>query len=253
MNQNNVIEANAVVKIFRDSGEERCVLNQVSIRIAEGEFIAVMGPSGSGKTTLLFCLSGMDQIDSGTVLFDGALLSALTEDERAAIRAKKMGFVFQQPSLLKHLNILDNIMLTILRERHLTHLQIRDKAERLMNRTGIAELKERDIKKVSGGQLQRAGICRALMNDPKVLFLDEPTGSLNSQSAKEVLSIFTDINKEGCALMLVTHDPAAAAVSERVLFMKDGNFIDELNLGKYPNDLKGRSEKVLRAMQLTGV
>jgi putative ABC transport system ATP-binding protein len=157
--------------------EKRNVLDGVSVEINAGEFVAVMGPSGSGKSTLLFALSGMDGVDSGSVFFDGVDLARLNDNALADIRRTKMGFVFQQPTLLRNLNILDNIILPSMRNGRRNGTPITAKAKTLMEKTDIAGLELRDITQASGGQLQRVGICRALMSDPQIIFGDEPTGA----------------------------------------------------------------------------
>lgn len=249
-----IIYGENIVKAFGQGDEKRNVLDGVSIEINEGEFISVMGPSGSGKSTLLFALSGMDCIDSGKVAFNGRVLSSLREDELADIRRTKMGFVFQQPTLLKDLNILDNIILPSMRDNRKNAAKITDKARMLMKKTGIAELEKRSITQVSGGQLQRAGICRALMSSPEIIFGDEPTGALNSKSAQEIMAIFSGINAEGTAVMLVTHDAKVAARTERILFMKDGKIVSELKLPKFDGaDIDGRVEEVNLKMREIGI
>jgi putative ABC transport system ATP-binding protein len=236
-----------IVKSFGEGAEKRNVLDGVSVEIKAGEFVAVMGPSGSGKSTLLFALSGMDGIDSGTVVFDGVDLSRLGDNELADIRRKKMGFVFQQPTLLRNLNVLDNIVLPSMRDGRKNARQISDKARALMAKTDIGELEERDITQASGGQLQRVGICRALMNDPKIIFGDEPTGALNSTSANEIMALLADIHRTGTTILLVTHDVRVAAKTERVLFIFDGNIAGEFMAGTYDetlDDLKSREESL---------
>ena len=243
-----------IVKSFGEGDEQRNVLDGVSVEINEGEFVAVMGPSGSGKSTLMFALSGMDGVDSGKVVFDGRDLSAASENELSDIRRTKMGFVFQQPTMLKNLNILDNIILPSMRDNRKNAAKISEKARALMKRVGIAELEKRDITQVSGGQLQRAGICRALMNNPKIIFGDEPTGALNSKSAQEIMDIFSEINADGTAVMLVTHDAKVAARTERIMFMRDGKIVSELKLPKFDGtDMDGRVEKVTAKMWEIGI
>ena len=195
----NILSGENIVKSYGNGAEKCNVLNGVSLSVKEGEFVAIMGPSGSGKSTLMFAMSGMDEIDSGKVLFDGIDLAGFREEELADIRRTKMGFVFQQPTLLKNLNILDNIMLPSMPGRRKKVKQLTEKARMLMKKTGIGKLENRDTTQVSGGQLQRAGICRALMCDPKIIFGDEPTGALNSNAAQEIMDIFSKINREGTA------------------------------------------------------
>ncbi len=244
----------AIVKSFGEGDERRNVLDGVSIAIEPGEFVAIMGPSGSGKSTLLYALSGMDTIDSGKVCFDGMELPGLSEDALADLRRTRMGFVFQQPTLLKNLNILDNILLPSLRDRRASAAKLREKALGLMRKAGIAELAHRDVTQASGGQLQRAGICRALMSDPKILFGDEPTGALNSKVAQEIMDLFAEINAGGTAVMLVTHDPQVAARAERVLFMHDGRIADEMRQQKYDaSQAADRVRRVAERMQEIGI
>lgn len=249
-----IIIGDHIVKAFGEGNEQRTVLEGVSVKINEGEFVTVMGPSGSGKSTLMFALSGIDGIDDGKVVFDGKDLSAVGEDELSDIRRTKMGFIFQQPTMLKNLNILDNIILPSMRGNHKNSAKISEQARALMKRVGIAELETRDTTQVSGGQLQRAGICRALMNSPKIIFGDEPTGALNSKSAHEIMDIFSEINADGTAIMLVTHDAKVAARTERILFMRDGKIVSELKLPKFDGaNIDRRVEEVTAKMLEIGI
>ncbi len=249
-----IIIGDHIVKAFGEGDEQRNVLDGVSVAINEGEFVAVMGPSGSGKSTLMFSLSGMDGVDRGKVVFDGKELSEVLENELSEIRRTKMGFVFQQPTMLKNLNILDNIILPSMHGNRKNAVKISEKARELMKRVGISELEKRDITQVSGGQLQRAGICRALMNNPKIIFGDEPTGALNSKSAQEIMDIFSEINANGTAVMLVTHDAKIAARTERIMFMRDGKLESELKLPKYDGaNIDGRVEGVTVKMREIGI
>ncbi len=206
-----------IVKSFGEGNQKRNVLDDVSIEINQGEFVAVMGPSGSGKSTLMFALSGMDGVDRGKVVFDGQDLSALKDNELADLRRTQMGFIFQQPTLLKNLNLLDNIILPSMRNGRKNGTSIAEKAKTLMAKTGIGGLETREITQASGGQLQRVGICRALMSDPKILFGDEPTGALNSQASSEILDLLAEIHQTGTTILLVTHDVKVAARTKRVL------------------------------------
>lgn len=234
-----------ILKSFGEGDDKRNVLDGVSVEINEGEFVSVMGPSGSGKSTLMFTLSGMDGIDSGKVTFDGRDLSTLKDNELADIRRAEMGFIFQQPTLLKNLNILDNIILPSMRDHREDASKITEKARLLMEKAGILELEKRGITQASGGQLQRVGICRALMNQPKIIFCDEPTGALNSKSANEIMRLLADIQRDGTTILLVTHDVKVAAKTERVLCMFDGQIAGEHLAGAYDEtrcDLISREE-----------
>ena len=244
---NKIIVGEDVVKSFGNGDEKRNVLDGVSVEINEGEFVSVMGPSGSGKSTLMFALSGMDDVDSGKVTFGGKELSTLSENELADIRRMNMGFVFQQPTLLKNLNILDNIILPSMRDNRKNGVQITEKARMLMDKTGIAGLENREITQASGGQLQRVGICRALMSNPKVIFGDEPTGALNSTSATEIMELLAEIHRSGTTIMLVTHDIKVAAKTEKVLFLFDGKIAGEYLMGPYDgtdDSLRDREERL---------
>lgn len=249
-----IIVAEGITKFFGGGNERNQVLDGVSVEINEGEFVSVMGPSGSGKSTLMFALSGMDSVDDGKVVFDGQDLAALTENELADIRRTKMGFVFQRPTLLRNLNVLDNIILPSIRGNRKEAAKISERARELMARVGIAELEMRDITQVSGGQLQRADICRALMSNPRIIFGDEPTGALNSKSADEIMNIFSEINADGTAVMLVTHDARVAARTERIMFMCDGKIVSELRLLRYSGTgIDDRTREVTAKMREIGI
>lgn len=244
---NQILETKKLSKDYLLNKRKFKVLKDIDISIAAGDFISVMGPSGSGKSTLLYNVSGMDKMSSGEVIFQGEKLSKLNEKKLSKLRLKKMGFVFQQINLLNSLGIIDNIIFPAHMEGTKDRNKIRERAVELMEKTGIMELAENEITQASGGQLQRAAICRALINEPEILFADEPTGALNSQSAEEVMDVFHTINKEGTTVMIVTHDIRVAAHSSRVLFMKDGNIIGEKVLGELKDldtELKDRESEL---------
>lgn len=229
-----LLKSTQVSKTYQmNGGRQETVLNAISMHVERGEFVSLMGSSGSGKSTLLHCLSGMDSVSSGSVWFDGVELSSLSEDQLTPFRLNNMGFVFQQPYLLKNLSILDNIVLSAYLASRIPRAEIQNRALGLMRKMQIAELADHDIAQASGGQLQRVSICRALMNDPDILFGDEPTGALNSQSTHAILEIFLELNRSGTTIFLVTHDVKVASRSERVLYMQDGMIIAECRLGKY--------------------
>ena len=208
------------------------VLKNINHKVDEGEMVAIMGPSGSGKSTLLYSISGMDQPTSGTVVFDGTDITSVNGNELAGIRLDKMGFIFQQMYMMKNLTILDNILLPAYESRKGgTREEKIDKGEELMRKLGIIDVADNDINEVSGGQLQRACICRSLINSPKILFADEPTGSLNRASSNEVMDEIVKLNREGMTIMMVTHDSKVASRCSRVLFIVDGNI-----KGEYIND-----------------
>lgn len=213
-----MIQVEAISKSFQDTK----VLNEISFRIQKGDFIAIMGPSGSGKSTLLYSISGMDSISMGKIYFDGVNISNMKENVLSGLRLNKMGFVFQNVQMLKNLSIYDNIILPALVAKKESAANIRKHAKLLMKKTGIEGLEDRDVQEVSGGQLQRASICRAMINHPDILFLDEPTGALNSSATKQVLDILEDLNQEGMTIMTVTHEPHVAARAKKVLYVIDG-------------------------------
>lgn len=221
------------------------VLRNVNLTIGPGEMAAVMGPSGSGKTTLLYTVSGMDGMTAGKVDFYGKELSSLSDQEVSKVRLKEMGFVFQQMYMLKNLSVYDNIILPAYQAYRgkKRRDEINAYAVELMHKLGISEVADNDITEVSGGQLQRACICRSLINRPRIIFADEPTGALNRQASGEVMDIFNQINEEGTSIMLVTHDLKVASRCERVLYIEDGDIRDEISLGKYKKDANGRERE----------
>lgn len=240
---NNILEVKDLCKTYVVNKRKQNVLNNVNLQIKEGEFISVMGPSGSGKSTLLYNVSGMDKMTAGSVVFKGIELSTLLEKEMSTLRLHEMGFVFQQINLLKNLGIIDNIVVSAYMAKNRNRKEINQFAIELMEKTGITELADNDITQASGGQLQRVAICRSLINNPDIIFGDEPTGSLNSKSANEIMDIFKDINESGSTIMLVTHDVKVASKTERVLFMIDGKIEGEYNLGKFKEEDKDSTER----------
>ncbi|MFT3983688.1 MAG: ABC transporter ATP-binding protein [Lachnospiraceae bacterium] len=245
----NIVTGKNIVKIFGKGVEQVKALDRVTVEIKKGEFAAIMGPSGSGKSTLLFALSGMDDISDGSVKFGNTELSKLQENELADMRRTKMGFIFQQPTMLKNLNLLDNILLPAVRDGKKDTAALGQRAKVLMKKAGIDGLENRNTTEVSGGQLQRAGICRALIGAPEILFADEPTGALNSKSAEEIMELLVGINREGTSILLVTHDAKIAAHADRILFTRDGNIVSELLLQKFNGkDMEARTKKVLTQM-----
>ena len=218
-----------------------------------------MGPSGSGKSTLLYQLSGMDRPDAGQVIFDGNDICKYSEDRRAEERLNKMGIVFQQMNMLPNLNMIDNIMLPAIERQKSqkgdkkSEAQLKAKASALMNKVGIAGLEMRKTTEVSGGQLQRACICRAIMNQPELLLADEPTGALNKSATQEVMEIFSMLNSEGTTILLVTHDSRVASYCKRILYMLDGKIWGELSLeGQTNQTQEQREEKVRQWLEKMG-
>ncbi|GFP75559.1 ABC transporter ATP-binding protein [Clostridium fungisolvens] len=223
------------------------VLRNINFEINEGEMIAIMGPSGSGKSTLLYVVSGMDNLTAGKVDYFGKEISAFSANEISDLRLNEMGFIFQQMYMLKNLSIYDNIILPAYQSKNgKSKKEINIRARELMNKLGISEIAENDTNQVSGGQLQRACICRSLINSPKMIFADEPTGALNQQNSREVMRELNKINEDGTTIMLVTHDMKVAAKCSRIMYIEDGTIKGEIHLGKFieDNNLKDRERKV---------
>jgi len=211
------------------------ILKGIDINIQVGEFVTIMGKSGSGKSTLLNILSTLDTPSEGEVYFEDVKIDNLSDDDSSKLRRESFGFVFQLPKMVKNLSILDNILLPSLQYKK-DRKSATQAATNLMQKIGIENIADKKISQVSGGQLQRAGICRALINNPKILFADEPTGALDSGTTKDVLNLFSTFHKEGKTIVMVTHDINVAAASQRVLFMKDGLLIHNISLGDDVNE-----------------
>ncbi len=218
-----ILEVQNLSKTYTVNKHQNHVLRGVDFTVSEGEMVAVMGPSGSGKSTLLYAVSGMDSFQSGDVRFCGKSITGLSQKDLAQLRLEEMGFIFQQMYMLKNLTVLDNILLPARQAGKLPKKEILARGQALMEKLGIADIADSDITAVSGGQLQRACICRSLINQPKMLFADEPTGALNRAASDEVMEELTKLNREGATLMLVTHDVKVAARCSRVLYLVDGN------------------------------
>ena len=242
------------VKNLRKSYDQTEILKGINLSVYEGDFVVIMGRSGSGKSTLLYNMSGMDQVTSGEVYLEGKEISKLTDDEMSNVRLKKMGFVFQQSQMLKKLSIKDNIVLPGYKAKEKTQDEVNRYAEKLMKQVGIEKIGDHDIKRVSGGQLQRAAICRALINQPQVLFGDEPTGALNSNATMEIMEIMREINKQGTTIVMVTHDAKVVAWAKRIIYIADGEIEAELKIEEDNENhhLKQREEKVNKWLNSLG-
>ena len=206
------------------------ILNNVSFDVKRGELLAIMGPSGSGKSTLLYHVSGLEQIEGGLVMLGGTSIGEMTDDELAGFRLKKTGFIFQQMNMMASLDLLDNILLPAYHTCR-TKTEKKHKKERalaLMKKMQIDSLAHREIYKVSGGQLQRACICRSLINDPEILFADEPTGALSRSNAMDIMEEFRRLSGEGVTILMVTHDSKVASFCDRILYLLDGSIKGEL-------------------------
>lgn len=244
---NIILDVKNLCKTYIVNKRQNNILKNVSFTVADGEMVAVMGPSGSGKSTLLYSVSGMDSITAGDVSFCGSNISKLNAKELAALRLNKMGFIFQQMYMLKNLTILDNIILPACQSDKIneSRKETVQRGQKLMRKLGIIDIADNDINEVSGGQLQRACICRSMINRPEMIFADEPTGALNRTSSEEVMRELSKVNSEGTTIMLVTHDVKVAAKCTRVLYLVDGNIKGEYNLERCPSDSQLRERERL--------
>lgn len=239
-----VIKTDKLSKSFSIEGKQQHIIKNMDLEIYKGDFTVIMGPSGAGKSTLLYALSGMDKPSLGKIMYDGEDISKMNDDALAVFRRKHCGFVFQQIHLVENLSIMDNAistgMLTGQKQKCLAK-----KAKELFGRVGLEEnLYKKFPAQLSGGEAQRAAVVRAVINDPMVVFADEPTGALNSAGVKAVLDILTDINNEGQSVVMVTHDMKSARRGNRILYIQDGGIMGECNLGRYVTGDKERHEKV---------
>lgn len=238
----NILEVKDLCKTYIVNKRQNNVLKNINFTIGEGEMVAVMGPSGSGKSTLLYAVSGMDSLTAGEVNFCGRNIAGMGERELADLRLDEMGFIFQQMYMLKNLTILDNIILpaTQSKKQREPRRETARRGQDFMRRLGIINIADNDINEVSGGQLQRACICRSMMNNPKMIFADEPTGALNRTSSDEVMEELVKLNSEGTTIMLVTHDVKVAAKCTRVMYIVDGNIKGEYDLSGCSTQIRER-------------
>ncbi len=240
----NIIETKKLCKTFSNGGVQQHVLKNVDLEIYEGDFTVIMGASGAGKSTLLYSLSGMDKPTLGSVSFCGTEITKMNTDELAVFRRSNCGFVFQQVYLVESMSVLDNLMaagLLVYRDKK----TLARKAGELLKSVNIDEsLWHKFPSQISGGEAQRVGIARALVNDPKLVFADEPTGALNSHTGKAVLDTLTKFNEKGQSIVMVTHDITSARRGNRILYVKDGEIAGECNLGQYVTGDKERHQKL---------
>lgn len=247
------LECRNLTKTYHSTDPPTQVINGIDLTVRRGEFLAVMGASGSGKSTLLHSVSGMDRPTSGTVLLDGRDLTSLSDSEMSRVRLTRIGLIFQQAYFLGNLNVRDNILLPALKAAPEEKATAIARVDALLERFGIAHVGQHGITQVSGGQLQRASICRALACEPSVLFADEPTGSLNSSMTIDVMDALTDVHRAGTTLVMVTHDPACAARADRVVYLRDGLVVDSRELGTWRTDgSKQRTDDLLTWLQKWG-
>jgi putative ABC transport system ATP-binding protein len=222
-----IVQARSVEKRY-DTGELQVqALRDVSFAVSRGEMVAIMGPSGSGKTTLLNCLSGLDAIDGGDVLIEGVSLASMSDDERTDYRAQRMGFVFQFYNLMPVLSAVENVELPLL-VSHTPAREARRRALAALEMVGLGARAAHVPEELSGGQRQRVTIARALVNDPAIVWADEPTGDLDSENAQEIVALMRDLNRSrGLTFLIVTHDISVGRSTDRIVRMVDGQIVDE--------------------------
>ncbi|MBR2523462.1 MAG: ABC transporter ATP-binding protein [Clostridiales bacterium] len=231
-----ILTTEKLCKSFSNGGVQQHVIKNLDLEIIEGDFTVIMGASGSGKSTLLYALSGMDKPSMGKIRFAGTEIQDYSNDQLAVFRRGNCGFVFQSVYLLENQTVLDNVLTGALIVQK-NSPELISKAKDLLNKVGIMEeLWNKYPNQLSGGEAQRVGIVRAAINDPKILFADEPTGQLNSASSSDVLDIFTQIHRNGQSIVMVTHDLKTALRGTRVLFLRDGSIAGEYRMPPYGTD-----------------
>ncbi|MDO5093107.1 MAG: ABC transporter ATP-binding protein [Propionibacteriaceae bacterium] len=242
-----MLECSGLTKTYLSTDPPTKVLHGIDLEVAEGEFLVIMGASGSGKSTLLYSISGMDRPTTGSVRLEGRDLTSLRDTEMSQVRLTRMGFVFQQAYFLPNLNIRDNVLLPALKAAPKQTEAVVARVDALLDRFGIGHIKHHGITEVSGGQLQRASICRALAGEPAIVFADEPTGALNSSMTAEVMDALSGVHDDGRTIVMVTHDPACAARADRVIYLKDGLLVDARAMGQWSRTTATKREDELLA------
>ena len=242
--QNTILETKKLCKTYTSGSLKQNVLKNLDLEIYDGDFTVIMGPSGAGKSTLLYALSGMDKPTCGTIGFSGREISGMSNDKLAVFRRDNCGFVFQQMYLLDNMSIMDNILacgFLVSKNRK----AITERARKQLTGLNLDETMWRKFpSQVSGGEAQRAGIARALINNPKVVFADEPTGALNSANGEAVLDALTEVNAKGQSIVMVTHDIRSAIRGNRVLYLRDGVICGECDLGPYDREDRARHDEL---------
>ena len=246
-----VLQVNDIIKIYNSKGGSNSskALNSISFEINKGDFVGIMGPSGSGKTSLLNILSGINKPTSGSVEIVGKRIDKLNEDELSLFRRQKLGFVFQEFNLLDTLSIKENIMLPMILDKK-ENSEMNKRTDNIMSIFNIREIKDKYPYEVSGGQQQRAAVSRAIINDPVVVFADEPTGNLDSKSSNAVMKLFSKMNKElETTILMVTHDAFAASFCKKIIFIKDGEIHMEITSS---GNRKEFFDKILNCLAIIG-
>lgn len=235
------MQGRALCKTFSQSGVSTAILDQVDIDIFQHDFTVIMGPSGAGKSTLLYALSGMDRITDGKIAYQGKTISRYSESQMARLRSQEFGFVFQQTHLVSNLSLYENVAVAGYVGKKRPPQEAAKRAEALLEQMNVGSAKDRLPALVSGGEAQRAAIARAMINDPGLLFADEPTGALNKSNSEDVLDLLSRLNQSGQSILMVTHDVRAALRGNRILYLEDGKVLDELNLPVYDEGLYNNS------------
>ena len=247
-----VIRTEKLCKSFVAGGIKHTIIDGLDLEIYEKDFTVIMGASGAGKSTLLYALSGMDRASGGKILFCERDITRFTSDQLAIFRRRHCGFVFQQIHLVSSMSVMDNVLCAGL----LTNQKRADlvrKAKQMFQTVGITkELWQKFPNQLSGGEAQRCGIVRALINTPDVVFADEPTGALNSASSDAVLNVLTEVNRQGQSIVMVTHDMKSARRGSRILYLKDGRLIGECDLGPYEGETPERTKKLSAFLEEMG-
>ncbi len=240
-----ILSAKDVCKSFAHNGGQLHILSHVELDLYEGEFTVIMGASGSGKSTLLYALSGMDRATAGEVLYDGNDIVKMKEKELAKLRYSDFGFIFQQMHLVSNLTLFENVVVPGYLNKRKSAGKVKNRAEQLLEKMSLSQIKTHLPSQVSGGEQQRCAVARAVINEPKMLFADEPTGALNRKNTRDVLDLLTELNREGQSVLMVTHDLRAALRGNRILYLEDGKIIGELTLPDYrADDEKARETQV---------
>lgn len=234
--KNTILSAKGLCKSFAHNGGQIHILSHVDMELYEGDFTVIMGASGSGKSTLLYALSGMDRATAGQVIYGEKDLVKMNEKGLASLRHTDFGFIFQQMHLVSNLSLFENIAVPGYLNKGKSAAQVKERTERLLEQMGISHIKTHLPSQVSGGEQQRCAIARAVINEPKLLFADEPTGALNRKNTTEVLNLLTELNRSGQSILMVTHDMRAALRASRILYIADGKIIGDMTLPPYSAD-----------------
>lgn len=243
--KNTVLSAKGLCKSFAHNGGQAHILQHVDFELYEGDFTVIMGASGSGKSTLLYALSGMDRATAGEVTYNGRDIVKMRENELAKLRYTDFGFIFQQMHLVSNLTLFENVAVSGYLNKAKSAAEVRKRADKLLEQMSVSHIKDHLPTQVSGGEQQRCAVARAVINSPRVLFADEPTGALNRKNTTDVLDLLTELNVDGQSVLMVTHDIRAALRANRILYISDGKIIGELSLPPYaPEDEKSRETQV---------